>query len=42
MSTLGIFWICSVIVSYSVGLLMGIKLYNQKSKKPTKRGRRRR
>ena len=39
MTTLGIFWICSVIVSYAVGMFLGIKLYN---KKPIKRGRRRR
>jgi len=40
MTTLGIFWICSVIVSYAVGMFLGKTLFNKKQKR--KKGRRRR
>ena len=40
MSILGIFWICSVIVSYGLGIYLGKMLFNKKQKK--KKGRRRR
>jgi hypothetical protein len=39
MSTLGIFWICSVIVSYGVGLFIGAKLFKKKRIKKSKKPR---
>ena len=40
MSTLGIFWIGSVIVSYGVGMYLGIYLSKPKDKKKKRRRRR--
>jgi|TARA_B100002019_G_scaffold288887_1_gene303412 hypothetical protein len=40
LSVLGIFWVCSVIVSYSLGIYLGKTLFNKKQKR--KKGRRRR
>ena len=40
MSTLGIFWIVSVIVSYGVGMYLGIYLSKPKDKKKKRRRRR--
>ena len=37
MSTLGIFWIGTILVSYGAGLMVGIYLYKPKSKKKKKR-----
>ena len=37
MTTLGYFWIGTILVSYSVGLMVGIYLYKPKSKKKKKR-----
>ncbi len=39
MSTLGLFWIGSVIISYGAGLYVGIKLYKPKDKKRKRRRR---
>ena len=40
MSILGIFWICSVIVSYGVGIYIGKTLFNKKQKRKKRRRRR--
>ena len=40
MNTLGMFWICSVIVFYGLGINLGKTLFNKKQKR--KKGRRRR
>ena len=41
MSTLGIFWIGTILVSYGAGLMVGIYLYKPKSKKKRNRRNRR-
>ena len=33
MSTLGLFWICSVVIAYGVGMGIGIYLYKPKKTK---------